>query len=489
MVAKPARLTSLDVFRGMTIAAMLLVNNPGLGTAYAPLEHAEWHGWTPTDLIFPFFLFIVGVATPFSLAKRVAAEGRRTVLGHIWIRALSLFMLGELLQGFPFNNFDPVPDGFLSLKIMRVLVWTFCSVGIVALLVPWRSRRLSLWIPVGVTVLFYLLAVMVWLVNRHAIRAGLPADFHFGNGLLRPDLLRIPGVLQRIGICYGVAATIALYCGWRTVAASAVALFVIYSILMLNAPYHDHVTGSLTERDNLSRRIDEDLLNRWGHHAYDAYPDNEGVLSTLPAIGSVLIGILVGLWLRTDKPTIERCAGLLAAGVLVTIVGKLLDWWLMPINKNIWTPSFTVFTAGLGMLTLGATFYFVDVRGRRWWTLPFMIFGANAIAAFIVAGLVTRAEYLIKVHDAHAETVQSWAQSNGYVKREPIRETVPLINYLREHIAYRVHVWSDALQQSSPHFPKFDQAGNLSLAYAIPYVLFIMLLMSVLYFAKIFVKV
>src|SRR2546423_15381415 len=91
---KGERLVSLDVFRGMTIAAMLLVNNPGLGTAYAPLEHADWHGWTPTDLIFPFFLFIVGVATPFSLAKRVAIEGRRAVLGHIWIRALSLFMLG-----------------------------------------------------------------------------------------------------------------------------------------------------------------------------------------------------------------------------------------------------------------------------------------------------------------------------------------------------------------------------------------------------------
>src|SRR2546421_9490621 len=114
------RLQSLDVFRGMTIVGMLLVNNPGTENAYAPLEHANWHGWTPTDLIFPFFLFIVGVATPFSLAKRAATGGDRLqLLGGIWLRALSIVLLGALLQGTPFNGMDALPEGFIALKILR----------------------------------------------------------------------------------------------------------------------------------------------------------------------------------------------------------------------------------------------------------------------------------------------------------------------------------------------------------------------------------
>src|SRR4051812_10913327 len=153
-IPKAPRLVSLDVFRGITIAAMILVNYPGHGVAYGPLEHADWNGWTPTDLIFPFFLFIVGVAIPFSFAKRLTEMTRREMLGHIWLRALSLVILGEVLTGFPFRQADPVPQGFYLIPIFRWVALIFCSISIVALLVPWKSKRLSTWIPIGISVLF-----------------------------------------------------------------------------------------------------------------------------------------------------------------------------------------------------------------------------------------------------------------------------------------------------------------------------------------------
>src|SRR5689334_5420385 len=146
--AKPARLTSLDVFRGVTIAGMLLVNDPGKGEAYAPLEHAAWHGWTPTDLVFPFFLFIVGVAIPFSNAKRAAAGPltRGAMLRRIWVRALALVMLGALLGAFSYGGVSltlgqrpagvplftlggDIPDGFVFLKILRAVAWALAGIG------------------------------------------------------------------------------------------------------------------------------------------------------------------------------------------------------------------------------------------------------------------------------------------------------------------------------------------------------------------------
>ena len=473
--AKSARLASLDIFRGMTIAGMLLVNNPGKGTAYGPLEHVEWNGWSPTDMVFPFFLFMVGVAIPFSMAKRasVGGESRGSLLGHVWIRALSLFMLGELLTGFPFASMGALPAGFGMLKLLRVATWLLCSAGIVGMLFPWKSRKLHALVVIGTTVLFYLLAILIAQVNRNALAHGLDANFAFGNGLLRPDRLRIPGVLQRIGICYGVAASIALFAGWRAVIGWTVLLFAIYALLMFKMPYPGHETGSLTKEDNLARKIDEWLLirtevrdgktvTRW-NHAY-SYPDNEGALSTLPAIGSVLIGILVGMWLsRKDRSPAERCAGVMAMGVLVALLGVFLDSWLMPINKNIWTPSFTVFMAGMGMIGLGTMFWIADVLQRRTWALPFKIFGMNAIGAFVVAGIVTRIGLMIR-----------WKVSET--------ETISLLTWTQNVAASGVHHLGRIA-------PGINTQANASLAYSIVYILVILGLMSILYRLKIFLKV
>lgn len=471
---KPARLVSLDIFRGVTIAAMLLVNNPGIGNAYAPLKHADWHGWTPTDLIFPFFLFIVGVAVPFSLARRSAdaSSTRLSLLAGIWSRALVLILLGLLLTGIPYVNIDRLPEGYTTLKVLRIVTYVFSWGGVIALLVPWRSKRIARFLPIAVAAVFALLLLAIHHANRSALAAGIGESFSFGNGMFTPYKLRFPGVLQRIGICYGVAASIALFAGWRTVLMSAVLLMAGYSALMLRMPYPDHVTGSLSRQDNLARHVDVDVFR---NHVYPAYPDPEGLVSTLPAIASVLLGIWVGIRLRaTDRTQAEKCAWMLAMGVVVTILGVLLDWWLMPINKQIWTPSFTVFTAGLGMLSLGLCFYLADLRGRRRWALPFVIYGMNAIAAFVLAGLLVRGATLIRLDDPRNDNPEA---------------KITLLTAWKQQVTQGVHQFADWLQQASPYAPDIATPGMTSLAYSLSFVLVVLLFMSVLYVFKIFVKV
>src|SRR4051812_42253852 len=202
---KPARLQSLDIFRGVTIAGMLLVNNVDEAHAYAPLLHSPWHGWTPTDLIFPFFLFIVGVAIPFSLAKRRSdpTETRAGLLGQIWLRALSLVMLGMLLRAI-FSDMPSLPPGYRMLHVMRWIVNIFAYTSIAALLLPIRSRRISNWIPPIVAVIFFALLICMHFIVKHATDAGLSQKI-IGSQMYAPHRFRVPGVLQRIGICYGLA--------------------------------------------------------------------------------------------------------------------------------------------------------------------------------------------------------------------------------------------------------------------------------------------
>ena len=475
------RLTSLDVFRGITIAAMLLVNNPGIGKAYKPLGHVDWDGWTPTDLIFPFFLFIVGVAIPFSFAKRSASETRGEMFLHVWSRALSLILLGLLLAAIPFRDVGRLPEGYTTLRILRWVTYIIVGVGMVALLVPWRSRKLSLLIPPVVAVALLAVGLAIHFATKSAMNSGLSPTFSYGNGLFRASQMRFPGVLQRIGICYGVAATIALLAGWRTVLVSFVLLCTAYSFLMLMPP--DGGTPSLSPQDNFARRIDERVFDRYSttpdgkrvalaKHTYGEYPDPEGILSTLPAIGSVLLGILVGYSLRrTDHTNAEKGVRLLANGVLVAIAGVLLSWWLMPINKKIWTPSFAVFTAGMAMLTLGAIFYLTDIKGRRAWAWPFKVYGMNAIAAFVLAGILVRIGTVVQV--TNPETGLK----------------VDLLRYCKLQAAEGVHRAGEWWARVLPMLPPLDTPGNTSLAFSLGFVLVVLLILSVMYAFKIFLKV
>jgi predicted acyltransferase len=309
--APATRLVSLDVFRGLTMAAMVIVNNPGdWGTVYAPLLHAEWHGWTPTDLIFPFFLFIVGVS--ITLSRKSAGWG------SILRRAAIIFGLGLFLAGYP--RFD---------------------------LATWR----------------------------------------------------IPGVLQRIAVCYLFAASAyRLTTGDRrqqgiVLGTAALAISIGYWLLLAFVPAPGGVAGDLSPEGNLGAWIDRALMEG---HLWKPRWDPEGLLSTLPAIATALLGIVAGLWLGANVPAERKAAVLMGAGVVGLALGHL--WGLIfPINKNIWTSSYVIFTAGGASLLLGICYWAIDVKGWRAWTRPFVILGTNAIALFMLSGLLVDTMGLFRV--------------------------------------------------------------------------------------------
>jgi predicted acyltransferase len=299
------RVLSLDVFRGATIASMILVNDPGSWNAvYAPLLHADWHGWTFTDTVFPFFLWIVGVSLTLSFARRVERGDDRTrLLLHVLRRSALIFGIGLFLNAVP--RFD------LS-------------------------------------------------------------------------TLRIPGVLQRIAVCYLAAAAIFLFT--RTARARIlwiVGLLAAYWVLMMTVG-----GGVLTPEDNLSSRIDRLLLS--GHmYSQTKTWDPEGTVSTLPSIATALFGVLCGMLLRARLSPAEKTAWMLFTGNLLIFAGLMLSTW-MPINKKIWTTPFSVFMAGLAFVVFACWYWMIDVQGWRRGTRPLMIFGMNAIAVYVFAGLLSR---------------------------------------------------------------------------------------------------
>lgn len=308
----PGRLASLDVFRGITIAGMLLVNNPGSWSAvYPPLRHAEWHGWTPTDLIFPFFLFIVGVSMSFSFA-RAWSRGvtRAALLVKAGKRSLILFGLGLVLHSFPWAGFDY-------------------------------------------------------------------------------SQLRIPGVLQRIAVAFLLAAAIVIFTGGRGRAAAITALLLGYWAAMRWVPVPGIGAGVWEPGRDLGAYLDRRIFGMDHLWAQSRTWDPEGALSTLPAVATVLIGIFAGEWLRSPRPAATRIRGMTAAGA-VAIAAGLLWAGVFPINKPLWTSSYVLFTAGLALVSLGACYWIVDVKGRRRWAWPFLVFGVNAIAAFFLSSLTAR---------------------------------------------------------------------------------------------------
>lgn len=314
------RFRSLDVFRGLTVAAMVIVNNPGDWNAvYWPLLHAEWHGWTPTDLIFPFFLFIVGVAMPL---------GRERSWPTILRRSAVIFALGLFVSGFPF---------------FRVATW------------------------------------------------------------------RIPGVLQRIALCYLAGASLLrstrgvspLARKW-IIAGAAVACLVAYWILLTLVPVPGGTAGDLTGEGNLGAWLDRRLMPG---HLWRPGWDPEGLLSTIPAIATTLLGMLAGWRLtsaaagREGPSTTIRV--LVAWGVAGAVLG--LAWHtVFPINKSLWTSSYAIFTSGLAAIGLAACYWWVDVNDtalRRRLTEPIVALGRNALLLFVLSGLLARTLIYVKWPD------------------------------------------------------------------------------------------
>jgi len=374
-VARPSqRLLSLDVFRGLTIAAMLLVNNPGTWShVYPPLEHAEWNGWTPTDLVFPFFLFIVGVATALSLGGlRDAGTGRANVFRKAFVRAAIIFGLGLLLQGFP--HYD------------------------------------------------------------------LPH-------------LRIPGVLQRIAIAYLLTAIVVLLTGVRGQVLTLLGLLLGYWTLMTLVPVPGVGRGVLEPEKNLSNWLDFRLLgvNHVWHETRTWDP--EGLLSTLGAVASVLCGVLAGHWIRSRQRTDAKAFGLFYAGGVILLLGWVWSH-IFPINKSLWTSSYVLLSAGLACLVLAAIIWLVDIEGYRGWTVPFLVFGTNAITAYWLSTL--------------CGIVLDWITLGGPAEADQ----VVLKTYLYENF-----------------FASWLAPANASLAYAVAYVVVWLGLLSFLYRRRIFIRI
>jgi predicted acyltransferase len=318
--AAPQRLMSLDVFRGITVAGMLLVNNPGSwGAIYPPLEHAAWHGWTPTDLIFPFFLFIVGVTTHLSLeARRARGDDDVAIRRQILKRAALIVLFGWLLAMFPFYPTSRI-TGF-----------------------------------------------------------------------------RIPGVLPRIGIAYGFAAFLTLRTTLKQQVLILVGLLYGYwfAVTLLPVPGAEGGIGANlldAPARTLGAWIDRTVL---GSHLWVGSKtwDPEGILSTIPAIGTAMLGVMAGRWLGSPRSLHERLSGMLAIGAIAMMAG-LMWHWSFPINKGLWTSSYVLFTAGAACVTLATITWVIDAKGVTWWGGPFVVYGMNPMLAFLGSGMMARTIY------------------------------------------------------------------------------------------------
>ena len=329
----------------MTVAGMLLVNNPGTWSAiYPPLAHASWHGWTPTDLIFPFFLFIVGITTQLSItARRERGDDESAIRRQILKRGALIFLFGFLVNGFPYftwgamaGNPDPT---FLERVVDRLLNW------------------------------------------------------------------RIMGVLQRIGIAYIISALIATRATLRTQVITTAAILFGYWFVMtaLPVPGSNGTPGALLlDRGptTMAAYFDRVFLD-WsrfglGNHLWSSSRtwDPEGILSTAGAVGTALLGNLAGRWIGQPRTLIDRVAGLFAAGALAMMLGLMWNW-SFPINKSLWTSSYVLFTGGVAAVSLATIVWLVDVNNWRWWTKPFVVYGVNPMIAFVGSGIMARLIYSI----------------------------------------------------------------------------------------------
>lgn len=304
------RLVSLDVFRGITIALMILVNNPGGEAVYGFLQHADWNGWTLADLVFPFFLFIVGVAIPYSFTNRIArGDSKKKLFLQVVRRTVILFALGLFLSAFPYFNLST---------------------------------------------------------------------------------LRIMGVLQRIALCYFFSSAIFLAFNNRKQVSMAVFLPLFYWALMTLVPVPGYGAGVLGKDGNLAAYLDRLILGTGHLYGPTRTWDPEGLLSTIPAIATTLIGVLAGEHLRSGRSQLDKAANLLFFGSLLTTIGVFWDFWF-PINKNLWTGSYVAFTGGIALILLAAFYYVIGAKGHVTWTKPFIILGMNAILVYFLSEIVNLA--------------------------------------------------------------------------------------------------
>lgn len=346
---------------------MLLVNNPGSwGAIHPPLAHAAWHGWTPTDLIFPFFLFIVGVTTHLSrTGRRARGDDDATLARQVVRRGLTIVAIGLALNAFPFFQWGDVP-------------------GVSA--PSWGDR-------------------VAW----------------------RFEHLRVLGVLQRIGLAYLLAGLLTLRGSLAAHVLTAVALLYGYWAAMTVLPVPgQHAIGATLLHDpaaTLEAWLDRLIIGPAHLYSGTKTYDPEGLLSTLPAAATVMLGDFAGRWLGSSRSLDERLTGLFAAGAIAAALGQMWGW-SFPVNKNLWTSSYVLLTAGLAALALATTAWCTDRLGRTGWTRPFVIFGTNPIVAFVGSGLMARMIYsILTVETADGRiALQAWVYRTGYASWLPPKD-------------------------------------------------------------------
>ncbi len=430
MSETPARLISLDVFRGMTIAGMVLVNNPGTWShIYDPLEHAAWHGLTPTDWIFPFFLFIVGIAIPIALGKYVSTgsgsdgggSARTRVYKKIVSRALMIFALGLAMSVIPFFQFmaTDAPDG------LKMLIWLAMTGGLFFLLL--RNFKVA-----GALIAASIVGIIAMNLGGYNV---VPYNF---------ATMRIPGVLQRIAICYLVVSLIFLHTNWKHQLGIAVALLLGYWLLMTQVAVPGCEITTINDKAcNLAAWLDRTILTE--NHIWRSAKvyDPEGILSTLPAIATTLSGVLTGLWLTkkgsppseggvaaasadgvvlsesrltTHESRLNTVSGLFFFGTILLAVGYIWNSYF-PMNKALWTSSYVLVTSGIALLTLAACYWLIDIKGFKAWAKPFIIFGVNALPLFVFSGIMARMLGAYRVTGANGQPValQKWIFDNIYL--------------------------------------------------------------------------
>ena len=363
------RLLSLDVFRGITITAMILVNNPGSwGAVYPALKHAEWHGLMLADFVFPFFLFIIGVAMPYSFSKRISAGDSKSKLAlHVFYRSLILFLVGMFLTGLP--------------------------------------------------------------------------SFNYYNKL-------ILDVLQRIGVVYLLAGMIFIFFNQKWQIIISIFSLILYWVLMFVISAPGFGSGNLSPDGNVLYYIDAVLTSGWHNH-------KEGILSLISSVPSVLFGACAGYWLRGEKNDYEKVNGMFVFGAVGLLFGLILDMWF-PFNKLLWSSSYVIYTTAMALMALASLYYLIDIKDYKKIFFPFIVFGSNAVVAFVFSSLIAKLMGLIKF---------SVNVSSGVT--EMSLKTFIYVTFFKGY-------FSDY---------------NASLFYALGYILFCFGVMYILYRKKIFIKI
>jgi predicted acyltransferase len=372
------RLTSLDIYRGLAVAGMILVDNPGSDDlAYWPIKHAQWNGWTPADFIFPSFLFLVGVSMVFSFAARLRrGDSRQQIFRHVVVRALILIAIGLFVNASPIYGLD-----------------------------------LHTW--------------------------------------------RIYGVTQRIALCYLAAAILVLWGNrrsqWITLAACLVGYWALLRFVPVpgfGLPARD--IPFMDQQGNLVAWLDRKLLMG---RLYNGTRDPEGLISTIPAIGTTLMGVLTGYWLRSEKTQSAKAIRMAGIGFVALLAGLIWNRWF-PINKNLWTSSFVLLSGGFALVFLAFLYWVIEIKKWRGvWTMPFLVLGMNAIAGFVADSFVYGPGYTFTVKGADGTTMN----------------------------------WHEAAQARLVSFGL--SPANASLSYSLGAVLFCWILLWLLWRKRIFIKV